>query len=260
MRNHPCFFLAMSTHIHTGREGKKEEILTEQLRLRELLPLLQKARSQKVRPTPPSHFPIASPARGLTPGLRLSRDGYACGTGLSFFPTRLLAVSQTLSLSSHSHSHSHSLHFSCLVHQNLRHPSRTSLTVLASLRTNTAGQYALVLSFPRLHPLLLATTSTPAPTPARTSRLSPPYGYLTSPTLAFPGVAAARHGHGPGSGPRPESLTPTLPLHLSAPSPSRVPSPSPSHTRLEKYSTLKKYLSLLARPVAAFQPASTVIS
>ncbi|KXH34055.1 hypothetical protein CSIM01_02390 [Colletotrichum simmondsii] len=186
MRNHPCFFLAVSTHIHTGREGKKEEILTEQLRLRELLPLLQKARSQKVRPTPPSHFPIASPARGLTPGLRLSRDGYACGTGLSFFLTRLLAVSQTLSLSSHSHSHS--LHFSCLVRKNLRHPSRTSLTVLAFLRTNTAGQYALVLSFPRLHPLLLATTSTPAPTPARTSRLSPPYGYFTSETLVLDSV------------------------------------------------------------------------
>ncbi|KAK1450208.1 hypothetical protein CMEL01_07544 [Colletotrichum melonis] len=142
--------------------------------------------------------------------------------------------------------------------QNLRHPSRTSLTVLGLLRTNTAGQYALVLSFPRLHPLLLATTSTSAPTPARTSLLHTDTSRQT--TLTFPGVAAARHGHGPGSGPRPESLTPTLPLHLSAPSPSRVPSPSPSHTRLEEYSTLKKYLSLLARPVAAFQPASTVIS
>ncbi|KAK1517877.1 uncharacterized protein CCOS01_12134 [Colletotrichum costaricense] len=114
MRNHPCFFLAVSTHIHTGREGKKEEILTEQLRLRELLPLLQKARSQKVRPTPPSHFPIASPARGLTPGLRLSRDGYACGTGLCLSPPLRLSVSR---LSSHSHPHPHSLHFSCLVHK-----------------------------------------------------------------------------------------------------------------------------------------------
>ncbi|KAK1488599.1 hypothetical protein CABS01_02229 [Colletotrichum abscissum] len=179
---------------------------------------------------------------------------------LVLLPYPSLAASQTLSLSSLV-SLSPSL-FALFMSrpQNLRHPSRTSLTVLAFLRTNTAGQYALVLSFPRLHPLLLATTSTPAPTPARTSLSSIRILHVRDTTLTFPGVAAARHGHGPGSGPRPESLTPTLPLHLSAPSPSRVPSPSPSHTRLEEDSTLKKYLSLLARPVAAFQPASTVIS
>lgn len=75
--------------------------------------------------------------------------------------------------------------------KNPRHPSRTSLTVLAFLRTNTAGQYALVLSFPRFHPLLLATTSTLAPTPARTSL----YGYFTSETHTHIGPRQCQRPH-----------------------------------------------------------------
>ncbi|KAK7447212.1 hypothetical protein Landi51_07087 [Colletotrichum acutatum] len=156
MSNHPCFFPAMSTHIHTGREGKKEEILTEQLRLRAPASAALAPESAKARPTPPSHFPIASPARGLTPGLRLSRDGYACGTGSS-----LVHKIQDI----HLEFRSQSSPFFALIRRDNTPSSSRSLAFTHSY-------------WPPL-PLLL---------PRPLEPLSTPYGYFTSETLVLDSV------------------------------------------------------------------------